>query len=317
MNGFKYWSIVYAYLAATTVFTLTTYCYMPYRLKFAIDLGIAKQYLRFGMPVFLTGLLSFAIFNMDNFVVGAVAGASQLGYYAISFNWGSMVCSIMGAVVFGVLFPTFSRMQGDPERMKQAYLRILQYTALLSFLCNVGLFCVADNFLISVLGKGSDKWLPCLATMRILCFYGVVRSLTEPASSLLMAQGTARIPLKAALLTAVIELALVYPAIRFGSIATVGWAVLVAYCSQLVVYLPALKRMNGITISEIGAKVLPAAAAGAVMIGCFLLFQGYLPAGPVKLTVSIVTLTAIYLTIYGIITQFKAYDELKGLFLGR
>ncbi len=313
MNGFKYWSIVYAFLAANTVFVLITYWYMPYRFRFSIDVEIARQYLRYGSTVFLTGLLSFAIFNVDNFIIGSVAGAAQLGYYAIAFNWGSMVCSIMGAVVFGVLFPTFSRMQGEPERLKQAYLKIIQYTALFSLLFNVGLFCVADNFLISVLGKGTDKWLPSLVTLRILCLYGVVRSLVEPASSLLMAQGDTQIPLRASILVALIELALVYPAIRFGSIELVGWAVLFAYVCQLAIYLPALNKLSKVSLSEVCRTIWPAVASGVFMCISYYFLNSLLDQGLAKLAISIVLLTLVYLVVYGFMTRWRVYLQLRDL----
>ncbi len=314
MNGFKYWSIVYGYIAANIVFVLITYLYRPYRFRFSIDVVIAKQYLKYGSMVFLTGLLFFAIFNMDNFIIGSVAGLAQLGFYAIAFNWGAMVCSIMGAVVFGVLFPTFSRMRGDPVRMKQAYLKIIQYTALFSLLFNVGLFCVADNFLVTVLGKGTDKWLPSLHTLRILCFYGVIRSLIEPASSLFMSQGNTKIPLKAALLVALIELTLVYPAIRFGSIEVVGLAVLLAYSCQLLVYLPALKKCNNILAGEVWTHIWPALASGLVMLLCYFSLTGLFGYGLVNLAVSVLILTLVYLVVYGLLTRWRVYLQLRDLF---
>lgn len=313
MQGYKYWSIVYGFIAANIVFTLITYLYVPYRFRFHLDKTVAKQYLRYGSAVFLTGLLSFAILNMDNFIIGTVAGASQLGYYAIAFNWGAMVASIMGAVVFGVLFPTFSRMRSDPVRMKQGYLKIIQYTALLSILCNVGLFCVADNFLVSVLGKGTDKWIPSLEALRILCLYGVVRALIEPAASFMMAQGETRIPLKAGLLVALFELALVYPAIRFGSIEIVGVVVVVAYICQLLIYLPALKQTNHIGAGELLTLIWPAAVAGSGMVLIYALFNSYMAQGLLKLAVSIAVLTISYLLIYGVLTRWKVYLQLKEL----
>lgn len=313
INGFKYWSIVFAFLAANTVFVLITFWYMPYRIRFEIDLEIAKQYLRYGSTVFTTGLLSFVIFNMDNFVIGSVAGASQLGYYTIAFNWGAMVCSVMGAVVLSVLFPTFSRMRDDPVRMKQAYLKIIQYTALLSVLCNVGLFCVADNFLVSVLGKSTDKWLPSLVTLRILCAYGIIRSLIEPASLFLMAQGNTRSPFKASLQVALIELALVYPAIKYGSIEIVGLAVLFAYISQLRIYLPALKKTNSIGVGEIWKMIWPAATSGVVIVIGYLLLNGLFVNGLVKLLGSILLITTIYILVYGALTRWQLYIQIKGL----
>lgn len=309
-NGFTYWSIVYAYLAANLTFVVVAFSFRPYRPRFRLDAGIAREYLKYGSTVFLTGLLTFVLYNFDNFVIGAVAGAERLGFYAIAFNWGAMVCSVMGAVVFGVLFPTFARLQHDPAQMKTAYLKILQLAAFVSVLCNIGLLCVGENFLVTVLGKGADKWLPSLVALRILCLYGVVRSLIEPAASYLMALNRAETALKATMLVAAVELSLVYPAVRFSGIEAVATVVLLSFSCQLLVLLPALRRASGILLHELWRAVRPAVFAGTTMAGLYFSVARYLPHGPFTLAVSIVLLTAAYLVAYGALTGWQDYARL-------
>jgi O-antigen/teichoic acid export membrane protein len=317
VNGFKYWSIVYGSISSNLVFAVILYFCMPYRFKFTFDFDIAKEYLRYGLYVFFTGLVIFATYNMDNFIIGAVAGVSQLGYYAIAFSWGSLVCSVMFGVVFSVLFPTFTKMRDDPVRMKQAYLKIMQYTALISLLWNVGLFCVADNFLFTVLGKNTDKWLPALQALRILCFYGVIRALNSPASAFMMAVGNPHIQFKANILTALVELPLVYPAIKYGSIEVVGLLVLISYACQFAVYLPALKRSNNIAAREICTTVWPAAVSGIAMLLCYFVLNGLFPHGLAKLAGSIFLLTFVYIIVYGILTRWHTYIQLKDLIFSK
>jgi len=318
LNGFKYWSIVYGFISANIVFVLIMYLCKPYRFRFAIDVDQAKQYLRYGAYIFFSGLLYFAIYNVDNFIIGSVAGASQLGYYSIAFNWGGMVASIMWAVAGSVLFPTFSRMRDDSARVKNAYLKVIQYIAMIGLLCNIGLFCMADNFLFTVLGKGTDKWLPSLATLKILCLYGVIRSLIATASPLMMAQGKPRTQFQANLVAALVECSLVYPAIKFGSIELVGMVVLLSYICQLFVYIPALKRTNNISLREIVSNIWPAAVSGFVMYLCYFVLNGLFAPGLVKLAGSMLVLTTVYLVTYGILTQWSIYIQLKGLiFAGR
>ena len=318
LNGFKYWSIVYGFIASTFVSVFISYFYMPYKFKFALDIEIAKQYLRYGSYVFYSSLLYFAIMNMDNFIVGSVSGAAQLGYYAIAFNWGSMVCMVMWSVVFSLLFPTLMKMKDDPVRMKQAYLNIMQYTALISLLFNVGLFCVADNFLFSVLGKGTDKWLPSLQTLRIFCIYGVIRSLILPAPSFMMALGYTRIQFKATLLAAIIEIILVYPAIKFGSIEVVALVVLFSFATQLIIYLPALKQTSNIKTRELGMSIWPSIASGLAMFLCYYGLNDLFPHSLMKLAGSMLLLAFVYIVTYGILTKWKFYIQIKELlFAGR
>lgn len=308
-NDYKYWSIVYSFIVANFAFVVITYCAVPYRIRFGLDRSIARQFLKYGSTVFLTGLLSFGIMNIDNFIVGSVAGVTTLGYYTIAFNWGAMVATIMGAVVFTVIFPTFTRLKGDMVRTKHAYLQLVAFLSFFSVLCNIGMFCVADSFLISVLGKNSTKWIPAEMTLKILCFYGIIKTLVEPFVSLFMAQGDTRTPLKATLLVFFSELMLVYPAIRFGRIEAVGLAVLMAYCLQLSVYLPRLKQMNRISVGELVKTVSPAFMAGGFMILVNHFADPFLGNGIIKLITSICLLTIVYLLSYGVLTKWRLYTQ--------
>ena len=183
---------------------------------------------------------------------------------------------------------------------------------------NIGLFCVADNFLYTVLGKGTDKWDPALETLRILCFYGVIRALVAPASSFMMALGNTKIQFKASIVTALIELPLVYPAIKYGSIEIVGLVVLLSYACQFAIYLPALKKSNNILCREITAKIWPAVVAGIFMYICYYFLDGLFSHSLAKLFVNIFVLTFVYVLTYGVLTRWRLYIDLKNLvFVGK
>ena len=215
------------------------------------------------------------------------------------------------------MFPTFSRMRGDTGEMKKVYLNIIQGIGMLSLLFNLGLFCVADNLLVSVLGKGTGKWLPSLDVLRILCIYGIVRSLIEPAASLLMANGKVNIPFKANLLVAVAELAFVYPAIKYGSIEVVGLVVLLAYAGQAVIYLPALRQFCDISFREILLEIWPAVAAGLVMCFGYLCAKRFISINLTSLVFSAVSMTLLYAIVYGLITDFKMYRKLNAMLVSK
>ena len=104
-HGWRYWAIITADIAATfaTGVVAQIVCRVPLRIHF--DLRIAEEYLRFGLPLFGSGVLIFAIFNLDNFLVGARMGSAKLGYYAIAFTWASFICGLLYDTVNNVLLP--------------------------------------------------------------------------------------------------------------------------------------------------------------------------------------------------------------------
>lgn len=313
LNGFKFWSIAVAYVCSTAVYVIVVNFFMPCRISFMFDRRIASELIRYGSHVLLAGLVSFAVFNFDNFVVGSVSGSSVLGYYALAFNWGSMVCGIMSSVVLSVLFPTFSRMQDDPAKMKDAYLDILRYTAIFCVLWNLTLFCVSESFLVHVLGKGTDKWLPALNALRIMCVYGILRSLVEPTNTLLMASGNPKLVLRSGIIVAVVELLLVYPAIKYGSIEVVSAVVLVAFMSQIYFMKKYVRRIFNVSFIEITKTILPACSTAIVVSLLYKIIQNVIANSLTGLIISVFCVATTYLIFYGLVTRWKYYSRIYSL----
>src|SRR5574340_1178352 len=128
-----------------------------------------------------------------------------------------MISVLLGVVITGVLFPTFSRIQEDQARIKKGYLQILEVIAFLGAMANISLYVAAREFLYFLLGDGTDKWMPAFATFRIFCFYGIIRATLEPVSAVIMAFGNTRLFVRATGLVAVLEAVFLYPVVMmFG-----------------------------------------------------------------------------------------------------
>jgi len=163
-------------------------------MRFCLDVAAARHFINYGVNIFLVGLLSYALLNAGNFVIGAVKGATALGYYTIAFNWGGMICSILIGTVSSVLFPTFAKIQDDRQRLRAAYLKIIEFIAVIAIMANLTLFLTGREFLYFVLGHSTEKWFPSLIAFQILCGFGILKSLLEPGASLMMAIGNTAVP---------------------------------------------------------------------------------------------------------------------------
>ena len=68
-------------------------------------------------------------------------------------------------VISNVTFPAYSKMQNDVERLKNAYLRVLQLTALVSLPLTGLIFSLSEELTSTVLGS---KWMSIVPLIRIL-----------------------------------------------------------------------------------------------------------------------------------------------------
>ena len=313
MLGFKYWSLVAASLVMSLTYCILMNYFHPVRYRFAFDLEAAKRFVSYGSNIFIAGFIAFVLFNADNFVIGAVKGATSLGYYSLAFNWGSMCCTIISSIVLAVLFPTFSKMQENHERLKNSYLKVLEFISFGGVLVNMTLFVVSRDFLVLILGHNSDKWVPALVTLRILCFYGIVRLLLEPVGNVMMALGRTDILRKATVLVAIIELSLLYPALNYAGIEGVALLVTFAYISQYILYYQTLKSSLRLGYKELLTRISPAILCIIPLFMLFVAGEYYGEISILLFIVKLVSCSAIYLVTYGIATKWKLYKDIRDL----
>jgi lipopolysaccharide exporter len=317
IKGYGFWSIVLASVASSVISTIWFLLLKRVRVRFAWDKRIAHELMRFGVPLFSAGLLVFALFNADNFMIGTFAGAVALGYYAIAFNWGSMSAGLVYEVVHTVLFPTLARIQDNPAQLRRMYLRVMEQLSMVGVLVHVGLFCCAKEFLVIVLGHGTEKWAMATRPLQILCVYGLVRLMLEPLGNVLLALGRTRLMFRANLIAAICELSLLYPAVRYGGLNAVAVVVTVAYAIQWFVYWPVIRFSLDIRISEIVRVFLPSLLGGISGLIIGICIQSVSPMGPTRLVLMILGITLVFSIVHGITSSWQWLSEWKQLYAAR
>ncbi|SPF40175.1 putative Oligosaccharide translocase (Flippase) [Candidatus Sulfotelmatobacter kueseliae] len=311
--GWKYWAVVCADVGGVLAASVATQLARRITIRFRFDLTDWQEYLRFGVPLLGSGVLIFLVMNLDNFLVGSRLGSTQLGYYALAFTWGSFICGLLYDTVNNVLFPAFSALQNDAAAMRRWYLKTIDLIAFVAVVANTALLANTHFFLVTFLGKGTDKWVPAAMALKILCVYGIVRAITEPLSNCVMALGKTKSLLHANALAGGLELLLFLVVLRTGRIELVAGAVFVAYVSQSIIYLPFLRRNLDIGTGEIAAQlwpVIPALAGGYIITSLL----------PVSLGGTFFTLACrglfsalVAASIHGLCTRFRCFQEAGGM----
>jgi O-antigen/teichoic acid export membrane protein len=315
LRGWKYWAIIAADIAATLTAGLVAQMVRRVAIHVRFDRSDAEEYLRFGMPLLGAGLVVFLLLNLDNFLVGAKLGSAELGYYALAFSWASFICALLQDTVNSVLLPTLSAIQSDLAAIRRWYLKTVDLTAFVAVVANTTLLVNASQFLVTFLGKGTDKWVPATLSLQILCVYGILRAITAPVGAWVMLRGRTKTLLYANLLGGAVELLLLLLALRTGRIEVVAAAVLIAYVCAAAALLPFLRSEFSIGIQDIVAQIWPVAPA---------LVMGFIVTSllPNSLGGSIFTLAArasvtasgVALT-HGLCTRFRCFQEAGGMIL--
>ncbi len=90
--------------------------------RFGFDRRLARELLKFGLPLAGSSLVVFAVVYVDQFIVGSVIGPVALGFYVLAFNVSQWPVNIFSRPVRDVSPAAFARLQGDRPALRKAFL---------------------------------------------------------------------------------------------------------------------------------------------------------------------------------------------------
>jgi teichuronic acid exporter len=145
-----------------------------------------RRLFRFGGGSTLLLMLNFWALHGDYVVIGSVLGSKPLGYYSRAYQLISTVPGMLGHLHNMVLFPAFSRAQGDRAYLEKALLIGTEATAALTLpLCAWGLI-LGPEIIFVLLGPG---WEDAVVPFQILSLGIYFRSGYRFAASIVWATG--------------------------------------------------------------------------------------------------------------------------------
>lgn len=122
----------------------------------------------------------------DTLLIGKLMGSATLGIYNIAWQSANLVSRNVTSIANGLAMPAFSAVSDDLKRMQVGWNRMLRLISIVSFPLLIGLFVVADDFVLIVYGS---KWEGAILPLRILIIYALRYSVSSPASAVFKSLG--------------------------------------------------------------------------------------------------------------------------------
>ncbi len=253
-----------------------------------------RELLGVSLHLVSAGLLDFLNRRSDDLLIGIFLGEVALGYYAVAYRVLRVMTRVMAKTGTVVAFSAFSRLQNQPDRMREAFYRSTQAASVVSMPAFVGLSVVAPvavplmfgeqftesgqvlrvlaligvvhavsfyNFAVYVGIGRPDVRLKLLAvhtTVNVLAFFLVVRWGIVAVAAAYVIRGYVLIPLDLIALRGLIG---VSPRRYFGNLAAPALA-----CVAMVVVLLAIQQLHLSPVSDLALSVVCGAAAYAAVL---------------------------------------------------
>ena len=229
LAGLGVWSLVGQQLSRQLLNTLFLWIYCTWRPAWEFSMQSFKELFGFGSKILLSGLLNTIFNEIYSLVIGRCYTSAQLGQYTRANQFNQIFSSNLTTVIQRVSYPVLSSIQNEPERLREAYRKVIKSTMLISFACMLGLAAVARPLILILIG---EKWLPAVGFLQIICFSGMLYPLHAINLNILQVKGRSDLFLRLEIIKKIIAVGPLVLGVLF-SIEYMLWG---SVCTSLIAY---------------------------------------------------------------------------------
>jgi O-antigen/teichoic acid export membrane protein len=263
LYGAGIWSLVLAQLSQALIGSILAYA----RIRHSIVPLLHPRYsklLTFGFRVLGANICNWGISNLDNAVVGRVAGPISLGLYSRAFSLAAMPAEGIIFSLLQVLLPGLSRVQTDKAKLRQIYASAMG----LVFLILAPLFAaMAAVPNVVILGLYGEKWAGAIGLFQPLALAIPINAVMALSGPLLTARGKPQHEFYMQMVTVAVAGISYTLAVRW-SVFALSWVVLAIYLLRFALLTHTANREIGGRWVDLMATTWPGlvlALAGALV----------------------------------------------------
>lgn len=306
-HGFGVWSLAWGVVATFAIMALG---YLPLLERFPRlapgrfrEIGAVVHY---GVHL-MGGQLGYALHKQsDVFIVGKLLGGTATGFYSMAVKLADIPLDKVASIFVQVAFPALSRMRGDDVAVQRMYLQLHRYLLAIALPLLFGLAAVAQDAVGVVL---SEKWLPMVPVLQILCILNAVRVSGTLAMPGLNSQGRVEITLRYSLISLAVLPAAYMVAAYLGDITTVALARLVTYPLLYAGLVYFLLRELKVSAKSFWYSARPPVIAASIMLMVVASFEAF--AQPLGATARLLLSIGIGGAVYFITFHLLFPEEVK------
>jgi O-antigen/teichoic acid export membrane protein len=226
--GWGVWSQVVQTIVSSSVSLILLWKISHWRPGLKVSKRHFKELLSFGVNVVGIGILTFFSLRADDFMIGYYLGPMALGYYTVAYKLLVTVTQLLGEVTSKVALPIFSRLQSEPEKLRQAFYtstRLINTVSIPSF---VGMAVLAPEIINGLFGS---QWEPSIPVMQVLSGVGIIALAFRFCSPVFMAMGKPSWDFLVALSTTVLRVVGFSIAAQWGIVAVASSIIICSFPS--------------------------------------------------------------------------------------
>jgi PST family polysaccharide transporter len=177
--GFGVWALVFQSLCTSIVEGILIWYIFKWKPKWTFSYGDLKDLAKFSINVSFVRIGQYIVRKLDILLVGKFFGPAALGIYNRAFKFQMIPFRTVKTQIGTVLFPILSKLQSDFSKQRDIYLKLTGALALAMIPTMLGVFLIAEEFVLGVLG---EKWEQLIFFIQVLTFASCFGAIGYPGA---------------------------------------------------------------------------------------------------------------------------------------
>ena len=174
--GLGLWALILYYFSNTVVSCISMLTVSGWRPKVVFSIERAKVFYSYGWKMLVSAILCSLYNNLRSLIIGKFFSQEELGYYNRGQQFPDIIGNTLDISIQSVMFPVLSNVQDKTNEVLALLKRTIAVGSFIIMPAVLGLAAVSEPLIKLLL---TEKWLPCVIYMQIIC----VGNMTIPLTS--------------------------------------------------------------------------------------------------------------------------------------
>ena len=264
----SYWALVIANLSRTAMDTAFSWFRVPGRPH--LSLARLREIFSFAGWISLAGIVDYANSRADTFLLGRQLGNATLGAYSLGQQINMMATGDIVGPLSRAIFPAFSMVAGDPDRLRAGYRRAQEVMMGLALPIGVGTSLLAPELVRTLTGP---QWTQAVPVVRVLAPVIALQTLAAATDSVAYATGRTSLLFRRVVILFVIRVSLLVIGFLLGGFMGIIYARVVSGACYLSYNLSLAARLTASRFMAPFAASWRSLGAAAFMSAVLLLLR--------------------------------------------
>lgn len=200
------WALVAQQLSLRVIYCILLIFMSKYKFRMKFSWSRASIFILYGKNILLSRLLITFYTQIRSLIIGKIYSSEMLAFYNKGEQFPAIMSTSIDYSLQKVMLPVYSKSQDNINQLKLMVRKSMMMSSFVIFPIMMGLFATADNIIVILL---TDKWLPCVPFMRILCLSYMLTPISTANLQAINALGRSDLTLKLEVITRIIATILI------------------------------------------------------------------------------------------------------------